>query len=125
MLIISWDNLFDVLPPDQLVLVTVATKLSGEPLDNDTENITLTMMDLITGSGFDSSYNLSNLLFHTDYNVSLTAVYRGVSSAAAVAEVVTTLEGGRGRGGTTGGIVPYSEILILCGPKVMSHKSQF
>ncbi|XP_064396511.1 phosphatidylinositol phosphatase PTPRQ-like isoform X3 [Halichondria panicea] len=87
-----WDNPFDSLPPDQLILTTVATKLSGTPLTENTETLTLTLADLTSGIGFDSSYTLSNLQFYSNYSISLAAVYSGETSTAIVREA-TTIQG--------------------------------
>ncbi len=89
-----WDNPFDSLPPDQLILTTVATKLSGTPLTENTETLTLTLADLTSGIGFDSSYTLSNLQFYSNYSISLAAVYSGETSTAIVREA-TTIQGGK------------------------------
>lgn len=92
---LSWDNPFDALTPDQLLLTYYVTKLSGEALANNEsfQSLTLEMTNLSLGTGSDSSYTLRDLLFYTQYNISLTAVYSG-SNSSAVEGSATTIQGG-------------------------------
>ena len=88
-----WDNPFDALPPDQVIITYTATKLSGQSLVMN-ETLTINTTDLSSGTSSDFSYTLSDLLFYTQYSVSMVAVYNGNQNSAPVSAQGTTIEGG-------------------------------
>ena len=74
----------------------MATKLTGQPLllNESTVSLMINTVNLTSGAGFDFSYTLSNLLFYTEYNISLVAVYNGNQMSVSVNGQATTVEGG-------------------------------
>lgn len=73
---LMWDNPFDDVPPFQFELVVRGRKLSGVPQVTDM-NVTLSPEEdtNLVMSVFDHTYNVSDLLFYSEYSFSLVAVY--------------------------------------------------
>ena len=72
---LTWDNPFDLIPPDGYRLSYTATKLSGVPLADEERT---TMMEFETSSsvgGSDHLYSLNGLVFYSHYQFMLVAVY--------------------------------------------------
>jgi len=93
-LTLLWDNPFEAIAPELVIVDYTINKLTGEPPNDTSVIITLERANITASGGFDSSYIIPDLIFYTEYSFELRAVYN-VNQSDPVTGNSTTIQGGQ------------------------------